>query len=148
AAYKTHHVTVMRDGTRLLPGAVDALHALHGAGVRLGVCSNKPVAFTRDLLDFLGVAALFDAVLGPEDVPSPKPAPDMLRAALRRLDVAADETLYVGDMVVDIRTARAAGVRVWVVPTGSDERATLEAAQPDRLLEGLAELPGLLLSGH
>jgi len=30
------------------------------------------------------------------------------------------------------------------VPTGSDERATLVAAHPDRLLANLAELPGLL----
>jgi phosphoglycolate phosphatase len=48
--------------------------------------------------------------------------------------------LYVGDMTVDIQTARAAGVRVWVVPTGSDERGRLEAAQPDRLLRDLNEL--------
>jgi phosphoglycolate phosphatase len=147
ARYRVHHPTVMRAGTRLLPGAAEALDALHRAGLLLGVCSNKPVEFTRGLLDHLGLAPLFAAVLGPEDVPRPKPAPDMLRAALARLGVAAAEALYVGDMVVDVRTARAAGVRVWVVPTGSDERAALVAAQPDRLLAGLAELPAALAGG-
>jgi phosphoglycolate phosphatase len=48
--------------------------------------------------------------------------------------------LYVGDMVVDIETARGAGVAVWVVPTGSNDRATLEAARPDRVLRDLFEL--------
>jgi phosphoglycolate phosphatase-like HAD superfamily hydrolase len=43
-------------------------------------------------------------------------------------------------MTVDIETARAAGVAVWVVPTGSDSRAALEAARPDRMLESLHEL--------
>jgi phosphoglycolate phosphatase-like HAD superfamily hydrolase len=68
----------------------------------------------------------------------------MLLAGLDRLGVAAAEALYVGDMTVDIATARAAGVSVWVVPTGSDARSALAAAGPDRLLDRLADLPALL----
>jgi HAD superfamily hydrolase (TIGR01509 family) len=136
----------MREGTRLLPGAALTLKELHGRGLKLGVCSNKPAVFTRKLLTWLDVADRFDVVLGPEDVARPKPAPDMLRLALRRLNAAPAEAVYVGDMVVDVETARAAGITVWVVPTGSDERATLEAARPDRLLHGLDELPALVAS--
>ncbi|HEY7423190.1 MAG TPA: HAD-IA family hydrolase, partial [Gemmataceae bacterium] len=117
AAYRAHHPSVLREGTRLLPGAADVLRALHARGLRLGICSNKPVAFTRELIAYLGVQSFLDVVLGPEDVPRPKPAPDMLRAALARLNVPAREALYVGDMVVDIQTARGAGIAVWVVPT-------------------------------
>ncbi len=142
--YRAHHPSVMREGTKLLPGVAAALAELQRRGLRLAVCSNKPVAFTRQLLVWLGVAEHFEVVLGPEDVPCPKPAPDMLLQALRQLNVPAGEALYVGDMVVDIQTARAAGVTVWVVPTGSDARAVLEAAKPDRLLEGFSELPGRL----
>jgi phosphoglycolate phosphatase-like HAD superfamily hydrolase len=117
---------------------------LHECGFRLGVCSNKPVDFTRELVAYLGVAPYLDLVLGPEDVERPKPAPDMLRAALSRLGLTAHEVLYVGDMVVDIQTGRAAGVAVWVVPTGSDDREALARACPDRLLSSLEELPPLL----
>jgi phosphoglycolate phosphatase len=141
--YRVHHADVMRDHTRLMPGAREALEALKRGGRRLAVCSNKNVEFTRALLDSLGVAAFFDVVLGPSDVPHPKPAPDMLLEALRRLGVAADEALYVGDMEIDVQTARAAGIAVWVVPTGSADRATLEAARPDRILTGLGELATL-----
>jgi phosphoglycolate phosphatase len=143
--YRAHHPSVMREGTKLLPGVVAALEDLRHRGLRLAVCSNKPVKFTRQLLEWLGMTESFEVVLGPEDVPSPKPAPDMLLLALRRLGVPAGEALYVGDMVVDIQTARAAGVSVWVVPTGSDERTTLEAAGPDRILDGFNELPGLIV---
>ena len=52
--------------------------------------------------------------------------------------------LYVGDMVVDVQTARGAGVTVWIVPTGSDDRDTLVAAKPDRMLADLAEIVKLL----
>jgi phosphoglycolate phosphatase len=144
ALYREHHVTIMRDGTRLLPGAREAVVALKESGRRLAVCSNKKVDFTRDLLDCLGLADCFDVVLGPDDVPHPKPAPDMILEALRRLAVPPAEALYVGDMDVDVQTARAAGVPVWVVPTGSADRATLGAARPDRILEGLAELARVL----
>ncbi len=144
ARYRAHHPTVMREGTRLLPGAAEALRALKERGLRLALCSNKPRVFTADLLDYLGLGSTFDAVLGPEDVPRPKPAPDMLRAALGKLHVAAAEAVYIGDMAIDVQTARGAGVRVWVVATGSDEPATLEAAGPDRLLGSLAEVPELI----
>jgi phosphoglycolate phosphatase len=144
AQYKAHHPGVMYSGTRLYPGVADALAKMHTKGYRLAVCSNKPVAFTRDLLAYLKVAPYFTLVLGPEDVRRPKPAPDMLLAALERLQLAPHQALYIGDMTVDIQTARAAGVRVWSVPTGSDDRDTLLAAHPDRLLRDLREAAELL----
>jgi phosphoglycolate phosphatase len=145
AAYRAHHPSVLRSGTRLMPGAAEALRTLHERGLRLGICSNKPVEFTKELLAYFGVASYVDVALGPEDVARSKPAPDMLREALSRLRLTAAEALYVGDMVVDIQTARAAGVAVWVVPTGSDELATLRQARPDRLLQDLDELRRLLI---
>lgn len=140
AAYRVHHPSVLHSGTRLMPGAAEALRTLHARGLLLGVCSNKPVEFTRDLLAYLDIASYLHVVLGPEDVAHPKPAPDMLREAMARLKVMPKETLYVGDMVVDIQTARAAGVTVWVVPTGSEEIEALQRAHPDRLLRDLREL--------
>jgi phosphoglycolate phosphatase len=145
--YRAHHPSVMRRMTRLLPGAATAICGLRRAGIRLGVCSNKPAFFTRQLLGFLELANDIEVVVGPEDVPRPKPAPEMLLLALKRLQVAAAATLYVGDMVVDIECARAAGLPVWVVPTGSQALAELERAGPDAILADLHELlPRLQLS--
>jgi phosphoglycolate phosphatase len=140
ARYCAHHPSVLRSDTHLLPGVAETLRHLKGTGFRVAVCSNKPRAFTRELLDYLELAPFVDATVGPEDAPHPKPAPDMLLEALRRLDVPPAQALYVGDMVVDIETARAAGVTVWVVPTGSNDRATLQAAHPDRMLNSIADL--------
>jgi phosphoglycolate phosphatase len=142
--YRSHHPSVLREGTRLLSAAKDTLARLKKCGYGTAICSNKPKPFTQELLHYLDIAGSIDAVLGPEDVARPKPAPDMIQAALARLQVPAAQALYVGDMAVDIETARAAGVPVWVVPTGSDTRATLQAARPDRLLDGLYEIPDLL----
>lgn len=139
ARYRAHHPSVLRSGTTLLPGVAEVLPALKRFGLRLAVCSNKPSRFTRELVRILNLE-VFDVVLGPEDVPRIKPAPDMLEEGLRQLEVTAADALYVGDMVIDIQTARAANVPVWVVPTGSEEHAALEAARPDRILQNMNEL--------
>jgi phosphoglycolate phosphatase len=144
ALYRAHHPTVMLSGTRLLPGAREVITALKRADRYVGLCSNKPLTFSVEILTHLGLHDSFDVILGPENVERPKPAPDMLVLALARLDVAASETLYVGDMSVDIETARGAGVRVWVVPTGSESETALRAARPDRLLRDLGEVIQLL----
>jgi phosphoglycolate phosphatase len=146
ARYRAHHPSVLRSGTRLLPGVAETLERLHEAGFRLGVCSNKPGQFTRELVQFLNLAPLLEVIVGPEDARHLKPAPDMLLETLRRLQVAPPDALYVGDMVVDIQTARAAGVSVWVIPTGSDDRTTLLAGKPDHLLSEFGEL--ICLAAH
>ena len=138
--YREHHPTVMFDQTWLLPGAMETLTTLRKRGRKIALCSNKPRFYSDRLVVRLDIAKCFDAVLGPEDVPHPKPAPDMLLAALRRLELPASGVLYIGDMTVDIRTARAAGVTVWTVPTGSDTAEALIAAKPDRLLRELREV--------
>jgi 2-phosphoglycolate phosphatase len=140
ASYRAHHPSVMLPMTRLLPGAALLLAELHRLGKKIGLCSNKPRQFSQQLLQHLEVAKYFDVVLGPEDVPMPKPAPDMLLRAIQRLGLPSEQVLYVGDMTVDIQTARSAGVRVWAVATGSEDRRALEDAKPDRLLADLQEM--------
>lgn len=142
--YRRHHEQIMRPMTRLMPGAADAIAQLHSAGLQLAVCSNKPVHFTRQLLQHFLPPDHIRIVLGPEDVPRPKPAPDMVCEALRRLQVTPAQAVYVGDMDVDIQTARQAGVRVLVVATGAQSADYLARCQPDGLLASLAELPGYL----
>jgi phosphoglycolate phosphatase len=142
--YQAHHPSVLLSHTTLLPGALECLTALRQSFRALAICSNKPRLFTRRLVDHLGLAELISVIVGPEDAARPKPAADMLLTTLLRLNVQKHEALYVGDMRVDIETARSAGVAVWVVPTGSDERSDLEAAKPDRLFNSLHELPDLI----
>lgn len=138
--YRLHHPTVMTELTRPLPGVVETLHALHRRGLRLGVCSNKPALFTAPLVAALGLREVVGVVCGPTaDIPA-KPAPDMLHQAMRALGVTPSETLYVGDMTVDIETGRAAGVRTLVIPTGSQDSASLQAANPDGILSAFTDL--------
>jgi phosphoglycolate phosphatase-like HAD superfamily hydrolase len=138
----------MDDGTVLFPGAERLLEQLTKSGRRLGVCSNKLASFTGELLRRLGVADHFGAVLGPEMVALPKPAPDMLLEAARRLGGTPEDTLYVGDMSIDVLAGRKARMTVWVVATGSETVEQLRAAKPDRIFDGLTEMSNVLLAGR
>lgn len=126
--------------TRLMPGAELVVTELWRRGVRLSIASNKPAVFSKQLLAGFGLGELFAFVGGPDLGFREKPDPAMVLAALRAMGVARDETLYVGDMTVDVETARAAGLAVAVVPLGSSSREELEAAGPEYLLPALVDV--------
>ncbi len=135
--YAAHHL----DRTHLLPGAREALEDLARRGARLGVASNKPPAFTLQLLDRLGLAPLLGAILGPGPGIPPKPDPAMLREGCARLGTAPAETLYVGDMPLDAVSAARAGMPLLLVPTGaagSEELARVPGASVARDLLDVA----------
>lgn len=144
AAYRAHHPSVMLTGTVLMPGVADTVPELGRRGLKLGVCSNKRVEFTKRLVVALGLGDSFAAVLGPDDVGVPKPDPAMLIEAARRLEVSARETIYVGDMAVDVEAGHAAGMETWLVLGGAVGMESPLTHHPDRVLAGFAELAELL----
>ncbi len=147
AVYAEHHRGAMLTETRLMPGVADAIPELVRRGLRLAVCSNKGVAFTRELVGHLRIAGCFVAVLGPEDVGGrAKPDPAMLHEGMARTGGTVGTTVYVGDMAIDVQVARAAGLPVWLVPGGAGKESPA-AAGPDRMLTGFAELLELLPGG-
>lgn len=145
ARYREHHRGAMVTDTRLMPGVTDTLPELVRRGLKLAVCSNKGVSFTRELVSALGIGSYFVAVLGPEDVGGrAKPDPAMLHEGLARTGAGVDTAVYVGDMGIDVRVARAAGMPVWLVPGGAVGKESGAALGPDRMLTGFAELLDLL----
>lgn len=131
------------DSTRLYDGVREALLTALAAGHTLAVLTNKPGGFSRTILDRLGVCGFFARVLGAGDVPARKPDPAGLRLLLEQLAAPPDAAWLVGDSAIDVRTARAAGVRVAGALWGLDPGA-LRAAAPDRLLARPAEIASLL----
>jgi len=96
--------------TRPYPGVEGALDALAGAGCALGLCTNKPEGPTRQVLEGLGLARHFGAVVGGDTLAVMKPDPAPLELCLERLGAAPADGLYVGDSETDAATARAAGL--------------------------------------
>lgn len=96
------------DLTRVYPGVPAALDALAARGHRLGLCTNKPIGPTRNVLAHFDLARRMDAVIGGDSLDVRKPDPAPLREVMRRMKVA--ECLFVGDSETDCETALAAGM--------------------------------------
>ncbi|HEX6979968.1 MAG TPA: phosphoglycolate phosphatase [Alphaproteobacteria bacterium] len=111
------YATRVAELTRPFPGVIETLTRLRDAGVRLGVCTNKPTGLSRELLDALELSPFFDCLVG-GDVPARKPDPRHIRMVMDQLGAEPAATLMVGDSANDVLAARGAGIKVVVVPFG------------------------------
>lgn len=125
--------------TRLYPGVRELLAV---PPPLRAVLTNKPGIFARRILEGLGVAGSFRAVLG-GDEGARKPSPDGLLRLCSELGIPPPDALFVGDSAIDVATARAASVRVCAVTWGLGERAALSSA--DYICDSAAEIEALLL---
>ena len=92
--------------TTIFDGAIDALDRLRGGGFCLGICTNKPLAPTKIVLNQFGLRRFFDTVVFGDHLASRKPHPAMLFRAMACLD--SKSCLFVGDSEIDRETATAA----------------------------------------
>jgi 2-phosphoglycolate phosphatase len=134
-------------GSALFHDAEEVMTELGQRGIPMSIASNKPALFSRQILESLGIAARFVFVGGPDIGFAPKPDPGMALAALAAMRTTAQETLFVGDMPIDLQTARAVGMRCALIPTGSSLREELEAARPEYFVDSLASLLPLFAGG-
>jgi phosphoglycolate phosphatase len=127
--------------TRLYDGTREMLESFAGVAP-LAILTNKPQRPTERILEGLGIAPMFQWVVGGDTAHGRKPDPAGLAHIVAAAGAAADETLMVGDSAIDLRTARAAGTRVCLVSYGFGFQTTRE------LLDGrelIAESPSQLL---
>ncbi len=94
--------------TTLYPNVLDLLGHLKAQGFALGICTNKNLSLTNLVLEGMGIAKYFGAVVGGDSltVRKPDPAPFFETARL----LGADDVVYIGDSEVDAATAKAAAV--------------------------------------
>lgn len=134
--YYSAHIS---DKSLPFPGVIDALTVLKKAGARLVVCSNKPTDLSRSLLLKLGMAELFDGVVGIDAVTAAKPNAAHLIEAVNAVGGDLARTVMVGDADTDAGAARAAGTPLILVDFGYTEVPAIELA-PDVLLHHFDEL--------
>jgi phosphoglycolate phosphatase len=111
----------------------------------LAVLTNKPIAATREILSGLDLARYFAAgrVLGGDGPLPRKPEPAGLLRLAADAGVEPAMTLFVGDSVIDWRTARRAGSRICLARYGFGfETFPIETIAPDDLF---VDAPGDLL---
>ena len=140
--YRAHNEP-LHDGLELCLGMDDVLLRLSEQGRRLGLVSAKRRSTVELAFAATEIGHLFEVVVGGDEAPRGKPAPDTLLLALERLGADAADAAYVGDSPFDMAAAKAAGMAaIGVTWGGVHERALLERADvvvdtPEELLAAL-----------
>lgn len=136
AAWRTHYEAHLLDHTCPYPGIAEALAA---AGRALAIQTNKPGAMARRILEGLGLLARFALVVGGGEAP-PKPDPGGVHVILERLGARPEDTVFVGDSLVDAATARNAGLAFVGVTWGLVRREELVRAGVVNLVDRAEDL--------
>jgi phosphoglycolate phosphatase len=141
--YRAHYHATGHSQTRLYPGVIETLEALSllSPRPRLAIATAKRPEAARGLCLATGIARYFDVIDGSGgSTMRHKPAPDLLLAVARALDVSPGRALMVGDTARDIAAGRAAGMRTAAVLYGLGSREDLAAASPDHALEDIEDV--------
>lgn len=110
---------VMVENTVLFQGVKKFLQALRQDGYQIGIVTTKFRFRIVQILEKFDAVDLVDLIVGGEDVKCEKPSPEGLLWAIDRFGLAKDEVLYVGDSLVDAKTAKNAQVNFAGVLTGT-----------------------------
>ena len=128
------------DTTALLPAAGRMLNYFYNAGVKQGLCTNKPEAVTIKILHALNIYSFFSSVIGGDSTAHKKPHPLPLQTVMEQLGVAPHECIMVGDSGADVGAAHAAGIPIVLVPDGYIG-VPAESLGADFVLKDLSALP-------
>ena len=132
------------DKTAPYPGLPELLSELKGAGVKVAVLSNKAHSLVPDILEhyFPGV---FSYAQGAMEGQPTKPDPTLLHKLMGEMGATKDNTLFVGDSNVDVRTAKNGGLTCCGVLWGFRGREELVREGADFLAEDAGALKKLIL---
>ena len=133
---------------KLFDGARQVLESLKRKGYTLGIVSSRLTDSCRFWTRELGISGFFSVILGRDAFERPKPYPDGILEACRKLKAGHDSCIYIGDNGSDVEAARRAGV--YAVGYVSDESKFMEIleAKPNAVIYDLRELNELLKENH
>lgn len=113
---------VILPNTTLYPDVMDVLQKLKNQGGKIGIVTTKYHYRIDAILEKYSAGSLVDIIVGGDDVKVEKPDPEGLLLAIRRLQLEKNQVLYIGDSLVDARTATNAGVDFAGVLTGTTSK--------------------------
>ncbi len=145
--FRTVYGRRWHEKTRPYPGIMEMLDSLQRAGVKIAVLSNKPDTFTQTCVQHFFPSISFHAVSGKKDDVPLKPDPQSTFSVLRALAVEPEQSLFVGDSSVDIRTGIAAGMSTIGVDWGFRTASELREAGAERVISSPQEILRYVITG-
>lgn len=139
SCFKKHYAVHCNDMTEPYKDIMNLLRELQTRGIRMGIVSNKIDSAVKELANIY-FEGYMQAAIGEREGVERKPAPDTVLQAMMELDVAPEHVLYVGDMDVDIETAKNAGIDCISVTWGFRDEEFLKAHGAEHIIHRPLEL--------
>ncbi|NCD71902.1 HAD family hydrolase [Mucilaginibacter agri] len=126
--YLVHYENLHGTCPDVFPGIKELLELLHQKGIQLAMVTGKGTHSTRISLKQFGVESYFEVLeTGSPEGPNKV---NGIRKVLKRLNVDAKESLYIGDAPSDIKYCKELGVPIaaaaWASTTNADELIPLQ----------------------
>lgn len=136
--YRAYYGRHMLDSSRLYPGTREVLDYFKDR--KQAVITNKPNPFSYELLKALGVADYFFEIIPGNSEHPKKPDPGAFFHLMKAQKAGPEDTLFIGDSLVDLETGRNAGVETVVLTHGFGTADELQSAAPDGIFRDFGEL--------
>ena len=137
--YEVEYVTVF-------PEVKETLMALKEKGLRMAIVTSRDTTSLRLIADRRDMTPFFETYVTGADGFPPKPAPDMVLALLKRMNLKEDEVLVVGDTTFDIDMGNSAGCKTVAVTYGNHSQERLMTSHPTFVIEHFSKLANLLFN--
>lgn len=131
---------IMVSNTFLFPDTASTIRKLYKGKNRLGIVSTKFRYRILEILKREQLDSYFDIIIGGEDVKSHKPDPEGLYTIMNHFNIGPEDVLYVGDSIVDVKTAKNAGVQFIASLTGVTSKEEFEKHNVEKMIACLSDL--------
>ncbi len=116
ALFLDHYENNIAVHSRPFPGAIEMIERFAERGARFAICTNKREAMAVLLLETLGIAPLFETIVGADTTTAAKPNPAPVHLCLER--TKATRGIFIGDSDTDIKAAAAAEMPCFIARFG------------------------------
>lgn len=131
---------IMTDNSELYPDAKKVLDFLKQNGIKVAVVTTKFDYRIEGILEKCHAKEYVEMIVGGNNVANPKPDPEGVLKVLKEWNLDKSEVLYVGDSLVDAKTAECAGVPFAGVTTGTTTIEDFGAYDNVGIFQNLSEL--------
>lgn len=128
----------------LLPNVKSTLQTLKNNNLKLAIVTNNGSIPAKKVIDRFDMNELIDVLITREDAYRCKPNGAMVNKALNKLTVLSDESIFVGDSIVDILAARNSSVVSVAIPSGPTKSIDLLNNFPNYIVHSISEIPSLI----
>jgi len=138
--YREHHKKSLLRYSMPKPYAKALLYTLKKRKKIIAVASNRPAYFTNLIIKKTGLGKYLDFVLCADEINSLKPKPKILNMILRKFKVKKQDTVYIGDMDIDMETARRASMDAIFVTGGSNKLSEVKRYKNKKVVYSLRQI--------